>query len=85
MEFWDDEGEDYSPDYCSNNRVSPDPEMEMKVVVSHRNSAKNGFANPRIKRRLGFDADRRSDKQFRSKDVTFCDLEPVLCEILTAK
>lgn len=76
MEFRDE-------DYCINNRVSP--EMETKAAVRHRNSAKNGLTNPRIKRRLDFDADRSSDEQFRSRDVIFRDLESVLRGVLAAR
>lgn len=83
MDSRDDEEEGYSSDYCSNNRGSP--EMETKTAVLHRNPAKNGLTNPRIKRRLNFEANRRSDEQFRSRDAIFRDLESVLRGVLAVK
>jgi endonuclease-3 len=83
MDLRDDEEEDYCSDYCSNNRRSP--EMETKTAVLHRNPVKNGLTNPRIKRRLDFDADRRSDEQFGSRDAIFRDLESVLRGVLAVK
>jgi len=59
--------------------------METKTVVLHRNPAKNGLTNPRIKRRLNFEANRLSIEQFRSRDAIFRDLESVLRGVLAVK
>jgi len=59
--------------------------METKTAVLHQNPTKNGLTNPRIKRRLNFEANRLSIEQFQCRDAIFRDLESVLCGVLAVK